>query len=155
MQSGKDGIVFTRVQTGALNKRDRTIYALRHEGKTLEEIGQKFGLTRERVRQVCESIDLLNSGGVVLDTKFRRICTLLKVQNVQDFSRVSYSRILMHKHTSVRLVQELESALAEYNVQLVNDVDLDTFKKKAYKPVSVKKKTGPKLKFRKRIGASK
>lgn len=34
--------------------RDQQIVALRDEGVTLEEIGQKFGITRERARQIVE-----------------------------------------------------------------------------------------------------
>lgn len=34
-------------------KRDEEIVKLREEGETLKFIGKKFGLTKERVRQIC------------------------------------------------------------------------------------------------------
>lgn len=35
-----------------ITQREKAVVELRKQGKTLEEIGKKFGLTRERVRQV-------------------------------------------------------------------------------------------------------
>lgn len=35
-------------------KRNSAIYWIRQQGTTLEEIGNQFGMTRERVRQICE-----------------------------------------------------------------------------------------------------
>ena len=39
-----------------LNEREKLIFTLRLEGKTLEEIGQKHNITRERIRQIESSI---------------------------------------------------------------------------------------------------
>ncbi len=37
------------------DKRNHEIYLMRKAGKTLEEIGEKYGLTRERIRQLYEA----------------------------------------------------------------------------------------------------
>lgn len=42
---------------GFLSRRERAILEMRMEGKTLQEIGDYYGVTRERVRQIIESLD--------------------------------------------------------------------------------------------------
>lgn len=43
-----------------MNKRERAdaIEEMRTRGKTLEEIGKEFGITRERVRQICSELGI-------------------------------------------------------------------------------------------------
>jgi hypothetical protein len=39
-------------------EREADIKKLREEGKSLDEIGAKYGITRERVRQICKRLGL-------------------------------------------------------------------------------------------------
>jgi len=45
------------LETGKLTERRRAILIMRLEGKTLEEIGHHFGITRERVRQIIANLE--------------------------------------------------------------------------------------------------
>lgn len=47
---------FKDVQTDYLSKRDQIIVEMRLEGRTLQEIGDRLGVTRERVRQLEDRI---------------------------------------------------------------------------------------------------
>ena len=44
------------VDVGSLDERERAIFGARIEGKTLEEIGNGLGVSRERVRQINERV---------------------------------------------------------------------------------------------------
>ena len=44
-----------------LRERDKEIIELRNQGLTLQSIGQKYGITRERVRVICKR----NRGGII------------------------------------------------------------------------------------------
>lgn len=57
---------FKNVKTDYLSKRDQIIVEMRMEGKTLQEIGDRLGVTRERVRQMETRIlgDNINSDDI-------------------------------------------------------------------------------------------
>jgi len=137
----KTKIVF--VQGNRSSERNDKIRSLRTQGRTLEEIGEQHGITRERVRQICECLQEQESGTLVLPSKFERLLTLLQVKCTDDFGKITYSRILSQKYTSVRMIQELEQFLQEHALSLVADVDLESFSKK-YTRVQSRKKPGPK-----------
>lgn len=40
-----------------INERDVVIYNLRKGGKTLQAIADMFGVTRERIRQICAKLE--------------------------------------------------------------------------------------------------
>jgi DNA-directed RNA polymerase sigma subunit (sigma70/sigma32) len=42
--------------------RNKAIYKMRKQKKTFAEIGQKYGLTRERIRQICKVLDKNRKG---------------------------------------------------------------------------------------------
>jgi len=48
-----------------LNKvRNEYIYNMRKEGETYETIGQVFGLTRERIRQIVDLVEMINNSKI-------------------------------------------------------------------------------------------
>ncbi len=63
--------------SGKHSERDARICELRRTGRTLEQIGQQFGLTRERVRQITKraeaspqdgtSAEMVKGGGYLGD----------------------------------------------------------------------------------------
>ena len=45
-------VKFTEEDRAKLDRRERLVLKARHEGYTLAQLGEYFGLTRERVRQI-------------------------------------------------------------------------------------------------------
>ena len=51
------GVVYTLCMSSKQVDRNKLIHIVRKEGKTLEAVARMFGVTRERVRQICAKLD--------------------------------------------------------------------------------------------------
>lgn len=119
--------------------RDWEIYTLRLQMFTLEEIGERYNLTRERVRQICDRVDAIKKLPIqTTDIKILRVIQELGIKKASDFEGVSYSTILSIAATGQGSVRKLESLLAQQGISLVPDVDLSKYKRNPYKKTGVR-----------------
>lgn len=82
MSEQDEKILYKILQEEFLSPREKKIISLRFEGKSLQEVGEQMGVTRERIRQI----------GVRIKRKLRENLTK---QEVAQYI-VEYSAI--HKH---------------------------------------------------------
>jgi len=86
-----------------INKRNDEIVELRTSGKSLEEIGEKFGVTRERVRQI-----LLKSGAPSF-SEVKALRESIRADKLEEIKSLAIKRVAEHPFKTIdEIAEELE-----------------------------------------------